>query len=69
MNKTALSQRLSLVPVGASGGHTYRKPQLAAVTWDLLHEDGHTMVTWRQSYSLIDTDDGPKAFASATHVD
>jgi hypothetical protein len=45
------------------------RSMLAAVTWNLLHEDGHTMVTWRQSYCLIDTDDGSKAFASATHVD
>ncbi len=42
---------------------------LAAVTWDLLHDDGSTMATWRQSYYLAACEDGPKAFASATHAD
>jgi hypothetical protein len=59
------SCRWAQLEITPTGSHS----MLAAVTWDLLHEDGHTMVTWRQSYSLIDTDDGPKAFASATHVD
>jgi hypothetical protein len=27
-----------------------------------------TMVTWKQSYYLTESDDGPKAFASATHA-
>jgi hypothetical protein len=42
---------------------------LAAVTWDLLHEDGSTMAAWRQSYYLTECEDGLKAFASATHAD
>jgi len=41
---------------------------LAAVTWDLIHEDGSVMRTWRQSYFLKSSDDGPKAFASASHL-
>jgi hypothetical protein len=53
---------LAVAPIGS-------RSMLAAVTWELLHQDGSVMVTWRQSYCLFDTDDGPKAFASATHVD
>jgi hypothetical protein len=54
--------RLEITPIG-------RRSMLATVTWDLLREDGNIMVTWRQSYNLTDTDDGPKVFASATHAD
>jgi hypothetical protein len=53
---------LAVTPTGS-------RSMLAAVIWDLLHEDGSVMVTWRQSYSLTETDAGPKAFASATHGD
>jgi hypothetical protein len=53
---------LEVTPIGSGS-------MLAAVTWELLHQDGNVMVTWRQSYCLIDTDDGLKVFASATHVD
>jgi hypothetical protein len=48
---------------------TGTRSMLASVTWDLLHEDGSTMVTWRQSYYLRASDDGPKAFASVSHAD
>jgi hypothetical protein len=48
---------------------TGNRSMLATVTWDLLHEDGSVMVTWRQSYYLRDGNDGPKAFASASHAD
>ena len=54
--------RLQVTPTGS-------RSMLAAVTWDLLRENGSTMVTWRQSYYLRDAEDGPKAFASASHVD
>ncbi len=59
------SCRWSKLEVTPTGGRSL----LAAVTWDLLHEDGTTIATWRQSYHLTDTADGPKAFASATHAD
>jgi len=52
---------LQVTPTGS-------RSTLAAVTWDLLHEDGSIMVTWRQSYYLRESDDGLKAFASASHV-
>jgi hypothetical protein len=48
---------------------TGSRSMLAAVTRDLLHQDGSTMVTWRQSYYLTESDEVPKAFASATHTD
>lgn len=53
---------LQVTPTGS-------RSMLAAVTWDLIHEDGSVMRTWRQSYFLQQSDDGPKAFASAPHVD
>lgn len=46
-----------------------RSSMLAAVTWDLLHEDGSIMTTWRQSYYLRESDAGLTAFASASHAD
>jgi hypothetical protein len=42
---------------------------LAAVTWDLLHDDGSVMTTWRQSYYLRESEEGLTAFASASHAD
>lgn len=57
------------MPVGEFGGHIDRKPQHAGCgDLDLLHEDGSTMVTWRQSYYLTESDDGPKAIVSASHA-
>ena len=54
--------QLSVVPMGRHG-------PLAAVTWDLLGEDGMVLVQWRQSYNLsCFGDDGPKAFASISHA-
>lgn len=48
---------------------TGSRSMLATVTWDLFHEDGSAMTTWRQSYYLTQGADGPKAFASASHAD
>jgi hypothetical protein len=53
---------LQVTPTGS-------RSMLAAVTWDLLHEDGSILVTWRQSYHLTESGDGPRAFASASHAD
>ncbi|HYM32291.1 MAG TPA: hypothetical protein VEU47_13380 [Candidatus Cybelea sp.] len=53
---------LEVTPMG-------RRSMLAAVTWELLREDGSVLVRWRQSYGLNNTDGAPKAFASATHVE
>ena len=55
--------RLSVLPMG-------RRGVLAAVTWDLLRDDGAALVRWRQSCCLSRSrGDGLKAFASATHAD
>lgn len=54
--------RLEVTPTGS-------RCMLATVTWDLLYADGSVMTTWRQSYYLKQSDDGPKAFASASYVD
>lgn len=59
------SCRWADLQVTASG----RRSMLAAVTWDLLHEDGSIMTTWRQSYYLRESDAGLTAFASASHAD
>jgi hypothetical protein len=53
---------LELTPMG-------RRSVLAAVTWDLLREDGSVLAQWRQSYGLSYSDAGPKIFASAMHVE
>ena len=45
------------------------RSMLAAVTWDLLHENGSIMTTWRQSYYLTESEAGLTAFASASHAD
>jgi hypothetical protein len=58
------SCRWADLQVTASG----RSSMLAAVTWDLLHEDGSIMTTWRQSYYLRESDAGLTAFASASHA-
>lgn len=54
---------LSTVPMG-------RRALLAAVTWDLLREDGTVVLRWRQSYALaLSGDDGrPSAFAAVSHA-
>ena len=59
------SCRWSNLQVTASGSGS----MLAAVTWDLLHEDGSVMTTWRQSYYLRESEEGLTAFASASHAD
>ncbi len=42
---------------------------LAAVTWDLLREDGTVVTRWRQSYGLsLFGEDGPKAFSAVSHA-
>jgi hypothetical protein len=48
---------------------TGTRSMLASVAWDLVHEDGSTMVSWKQSYHLRESEAGPKAFASASHAD
>lgn len=49
---------------------TSRRGLLAAVTWDLLREDGTVLVRWRQSYCLnLSGDNGPRTFASAMHAE
>lgn len=54
---------LAVAPMG-------RRGLLAAVTWELLREDGTIVVRWRQSYSLgLFEDGGLKAFAAATHAE
>jgi hypothetical protein len=59
------SCRWADLQVTASGSRS----MLAAVTWDLLHEDGSIMTTWRQSYYLRESEAGLTAFASASHAD
>ena len=59
------SCRWADLQVTASGSQS----MLAAVTWDLLHEDGSIMTTWRQSYYLRESQAGLAAFASASHAD
>ena len=47
-----------------------RQAVLAAVTWDLLRDDGTVLMRWRQSYSLrLFGDDGPQAFAAVSHAE
>ncbi len=47
-----------------------RRAVLAAVTWDLLRDNGTVLTRWRQSYNLsLFGDDGPKAFATVSHAD
>ena len=42
---------------------------LAAVTWDLLREDGTVVTHWRQSYGLsVVGEGGPKAFSAVSHA-
>ena len=42
---------------------------LAAVTWELLREDGTVVTRWRQSYSLsLSGEGGPKAFSAVSHA-
>ena len=53
---------LELTPMG-------RRSVLAAVTWDLLREDGSVLTQWRQSYGLSFSEAGPRIFASAMHVE
>lgn len=53
---------LEVTPIGG-------RCMMAAVTWKLIGQDGCILATWRQSYNLLNSDDGPKVFASATHVD
>ncbi len=53
---------LELIPMG-------RRSVLAAVTWELLREDGSLLAQWRQSYGLSYADAGPRIFASAMHVE
>ena len=53
---------LELTPMG-------RRSVLAAVTWDLLWEDGSVVTQWRQSYGLSFSEAGPRIFASAMHVE
>jgi hypothetical protein len=48
---------------------TGAKSALASVTWHLLRGDSSVLTSWRQSYSLSLTKDGPKIFASAMHAD
>lgn len=46
-----------------------RAALLAAVTWDLLREDGTVVTRWRQSYGLtLSGDDGAKAFSAVSHA-
>jgi len=61
--RTARWSQLTTTPMG-------RRSLLATVTWDLLREDGSSALRWRQSYSLVISDnDKPKVFASATHAE
>ena len=59
------SCRWADLQVTASGSQS----MLAAVTWDLLHEDGSITTNWRQSYYLRESEEGLAAFASASHAD
>ena len=43
---------------------------LAAVTWDLLREDGTVVMRWRQSYGLnLFCEGKPKAFSAVSHAE
>ena len=54
---------LSVAPMGC-------RAVLAAVTWDLVREDGTVVTRWRQSYGLsLAGDDGPRAFAVVSHAE
>ena len=45
------------------------RAMLAAVTWELLREDGTVVTRWRQSYGLsLSSEDGPKAFSAVSHA-
>ena len=47
-----------------------RRAVLAAVTWNLLRDDGTVLTRWRQSYSLGLFGDGKtQAFAAASHAE
>lgn len=60
--RSCLWSELSVTPIGSRG-------LLAAVTWDLLREDGAVVTHWRQSYGLsLFGKDGPKAFSAVSHA-
>jgi len=60
--RAARWSELAVTPMG-------RRSLLAAVTWELLREDGGAQVRWRQSYALSLTADGPKVFAASMHAE
>ena len=53
---------LEVTPMGS-------RSMLAAVTWELLREDGSVVSRWRQSYGLSQSEAGPKIFASSMHAE
>lgn len=54
---------LSVAPMGC-------RAVLAAVTWDLVRDDGTVLTRWRQSYGLsLAGDDGPRTFAAVSHAE
>ena len=53
---------LEVTPMGS-------RSMLAAVTWELLREDGSLLSRWRQSYALSQSEAGPKIFASSMHAE
>ncbi len=52
---------LEAIPLG-------RNSALATVTWELLHGDGSSIHSWRESYNLTRTGQGLRIFASTDHV-
>lgn len=52
---------LTVTPLGSDSA-------LASVTWELLGSDNTVVSSWRESYTLMRTDDGPRIFASIDHV-
>lgn len=57
---TCKASEIKCEPIG-------RRCFLASVTWAMLGENDSVVVTWRESYNLIDTGAGLKIFTSIDH--
>lgn len=52
---------LEVVPLGSQS-------ILATVTWELLRADGSVLSSWRESYTLAQTDNDLRIFAAVDHA-
>jgi hypothetical protein len=52
---------LETIPIG-------KKCHMASVTWTMTNADDQVVSHWRESYNLLETDDGLKIFTSIDHA-